>query len=197
MNSTGHSKPCGPVISTGLVLENDSLSQRAQRLKAWIPSLRICWMGSLPLGSSGRFLFAASSLALGTPAPADDHRSLMRPPWSKRGVATTTSGCLQRRDDSWRAYLAAVKAKTDRRSVSRGLHEGCSGPNRPPFLFRGPGGKTTVRPGLPLRRTGWCGKGPAFAGVYSVWGGQYGNPSSPYHAIAYVLRRGSDRVMGR
>ena len=167
-------------------------------MKAWISSLRI-WCGwaafhSARLGAFCLRLRAWHWALLHQPTTIG---ALMRTPSSKRGVATTTSGCLQRRDDSWRAYLAAVKAKTDRRSVSRGLHEGCSGPNRPPFLFRGPGGKTTVRPGLPLRRTGWCGKGPAFAGVYSVWGGQYGNPSSPYHAIAYVLRRGSDRVMGR
>jgi len=33
-------------------------------------------MGSLPPGTSRRFLFGASRLALGTPAPADDHRSV-------------------------------------------------------------------------------------------------------------------------
>lgn len=47
-------------------------SRRAEGLKAWIGSLRICWMASLPLGSVWASLFAASSLAVGSAAPADD-----------------------------------------------------------------------------------------------------------------------------
>jgi hypothetical protein len=95
-------------------------------------------MASLPLGSVWASLFAASSLAVGSAAPADDRRPAMGPPSSKNhnNVGVPASGG----SGSCRA-LAEMNAKTGRRSMSRRRHERCWRPNRPPRSVKRPGAK--------------------------------------------------------
>jgi hypothetical protein len=101
-------------------------SRRAERLKAWIGSLGICWIASLPLGSVWASLFTASSLGAGQCCTsrrpsARDAPSLVQERRRHNNVGVPASGG----DGSRRAYPAEANAKTGRRSMSRRRHERC------------------------------------------------------------------------